>query len=169
LTLASTGGNAGGVGYSRRGMSCGWTICPAPGHSVVARKGGPGYGVRGQRSMRPTALSHRHRRIEPGGACHDPNTGFRGLAVGLFAACAAMVPARSASRPDGRNEPPYCRDGPGTGMVIVSRQVRAWAASLPRSKSTSTMPPNTTFAITGAVAAPNSGCASPTHSSKSRR
>jgi hypothetical protein len=29
--------------------------------------------------------------------------------------------------------------------------------------------PNTTFAITGAVAAPNSGCASPTHSSKSRR
>jgi hypothetical protein len=67
--------------------------------------------------------------------------GFRGLAVGLFAACAAMVPARGASRPDGRNEPPYYRDGQGRGMVIVSRQVRAWAASLPRSKSASTMPP----------------------------
>jgi hypothetical protein len=34
LTLPPTGGNAGSVGYGRRGVSCGWTICPAPGHSA---------------------------------------------------------------------------------------------------------------------------------------
>jgi hypothetical protein len=42
--------------------------------------------------------------------------GFRGLAVGLFAACAAMVPARGASRPDGRNEP----------LTAVRGRARAW-------------------------------------------
>jgi hypothetical protein len=36
LTLPSTGGSAGNVGYARRGVSCGWTIRPAPDHSVVA-------------------------------------------------------------------------------------------------------------------------------------
>ena len=39
LTLRPTGGNAGYVGYSHRGMSCGWTICLAPGRSAVARRG----------------------------------------------------------------------------------------------------------------------------------
>jgi hypothetical protein len=34
--MPSTGGNAGNVGYGRRGVSCGWTIRPAPGHSAVA-------------------------------------------------------------------------------------------------------------------------------------
>src|SRR5262245_38103763 len=29
----------GQVGYGHRGVSCGWTICPAPGHSAVARRG----------------------------------------------------------------------------------------------------------------------------------
>jgi hypothetical protein len=40
LTLAPTGGTPGKVGFGHRGVSCGWTICPAPGHSAVARKGG---------------------------------------------------------------------------------------------------------------------------------
>jgi hypothetical protein len=34
-----TGGKASGVGHRHRGPSCGWTICPAPGHSAVARRG----------------------------------------------------------------------------------------------------------------------------------
>jgi hypothetical protein len=39
LTLPPTGGPSGSVGYGRRGVSCGWTTCPAPGHSAVARRG----------------------------------------------------------------------------------------------------------------------------------
>ncbi|HEV8278821.1 MAG TPA: hypothetical protein VGQ26_24430, partial [Streptosporangiaceae bacterium] len=40
MTLPPTDGKAGGIGYSRRGVSCGWATCPAPGHSVVALQGG---------------------------------------------------------------------------------------------------------------------------------
>jgi hypothetical protein len=39
LTLPSADGSAGKVGYGHRGGSCGWTICPAPGHRAVARRG----------------------------------------------------------------------------------------------------------------------------------
>jgi hypothetical protein len=39
LTLPPTGGNAGYVGKSHRGMSRGWTICLVPGHRAVARRG----------------------------------------------------------------------------------------------------------------------------------
>ena len=39
LTLPPTGGMAGYVGKNHRGMSCGWTICLAPGHRAVARRG----------------------------------------------------------------------------------------------------------------------------------
>ena len=39
LTLPPTDDNASYVSYGHCGMSCGWTICPAPGHMAVARRG----------------------------------------------------------------------------------------------------------------------------------
>jgi hypothetical protein len=40
LTFPSRDGKAGGVGHRHRGLFCGWAICPAPGHSVVALQWG---------------------------------------------------------------------------------------------------------------------------------
>src|SRR5262249_30500247 len=122
LTLPPTGGNAGAVGYGRRGVTCGWTLCPAPGHGAVARKGGPGDGVRPWPSMRSaTSLSHRHKRIEREGHVMIRRFGSRGLAVGLFAACAAMVAAPAAQAdPTGDMSALTAVRGQGTGMVIVS-------------------------------------------------
>ena len=39
--LSTMSGKAGSVGHRSRGLSCGCTPCPAPGHRAVARRGEP--------------------------------------------------------------------------------------------------------------------------------
>ena len=90
--------------------------------------------------------------------------GFRGLAVGLFAACAAMVAAPAAQAdPTGAMSPLTAVTGQGTGMVIVSPTSAGMGSFVAQVKvNIHDAAPNTTFAITRAVAAPDSGCANPT-------
>jgi len=90
--------------------------------------------------------------------------GFRGLAVGLFAACAAMVAAPAAQAdPTGAMSPLTAVTGQGTGMVIVSPTSAGMGSFVAQVKvNIHDAAPNTTFAITRAVAAPDSGCANST-------
>jgi hypothetical protein len=90
--------------------------------------------------------------------------GLRGLAVGLFAACTAMVAAPAAQAdPTGAMSALTAVTGQGTGLVIVSPTSAGQGDFDARVKvNIHDAAPNTIFSITRAVAAPNSGCASPT-------
>ena len=87
--------------------------------------------------------------------------GFRGLAVGLFAACAAMVAAPAAqANPTGDMSALTAVMGHGTGMVIVSPTSAGKGDFVAQVKvNIHGAAPNTTFSVTRALAAPHSGCA----------
>jgi len=87
--------------------------------------------------------------------------GFRGLAVGMFAACAAMVAAPAAQAdPTGDMSALTAVRGQGTGMVIVSPTSAGQGDFDARVKvNIHDTAPNTTFSVTRAIAAPNTGCA----------
>src|SRR5882724_1577910 len=90
--------------------------------------------------------------------------GFRSLAVGLFVACAAMIAAPAAQAgPTGAMSALTAVTGQGTGMVIVSPTSAGKGDFVAQVKvNIHDAAPNTTFSITRAVAAPNSGCANRT-------
>jgi hypothetical protein len=87
--------------------------------------------------------------------------GIRGLAVGLFAACATMVAAPAAEAdPTGDMSALTAVTGHGTGMVIVSPTSAGQGDFDARVKvNIHDTAPNTTFSVTRAIAAPHSGCA----------
>jgi hypothetical protein len=90
--------------------------------------------------------------------------GIRGLAVGLFAACAAMVAAPAAQAdPTGAMSALTAVTGQGVGLVIVSPTSAGQGDFDARVKvNIHDAAPNTTFSITRALAFPNTGCANPT-------
>jgi hypothetical protein len=79
--------------------------------------------------------------------------GFRGLAVGLFAACAAMVAAPAAQAdPTGAMSDLTAVTGQGVGLVIVSPTSAGQGSFDARVKVTiHDAAPNTTFTVTRAV------------------
>ena len=87
--------------------------------------------------------------------------GIRGLAVGLFAACATMVAAPAAQAdPTGDMSALTAVMGQGTGLVIVSPTSAGRPDFDARVKvNIHGAAPNTTFSVTRAIAAPHSGCA----------
>jgi hypothetical protein len=87
--------------------------------------------------------------------------GSRGLAVGLFAACAALVAAPAAQAgPTGDMSALTAVMGQGTGLVIVSPTSAGKGDFDARVKvNIHDAAPNTTFSVTRAIAAPNTGCA----------
>jgi hypothetical protein len=91
-------------------------------------------------------------------------TGIRWLAVGLFAACAAMVAAPAAQAdPTGAMSALTAVTGHGTGMVIVSPTGAGKGSFVAQVKvNIHGAAPNTTFSITRALAFPNTGCANHT-------
>src|SRR5512132_1891326 len=108
-----------------------------------------------------TSLSHRHRRIEREGHVMIRRFGIRGLAVGLFVACAAMVAAPAAQAdPTGDMSALTAVTGQGTGLVIISPTSAGRPDFDARVKiNIHDAAPNTTFSITRAIAPPHSGCA----------
>ena len=89
--------------------------------------------------------------------------GFRGLAVGLFAACAAMVAAPAAQAdPTGAMSVLTAVTGQGTGLVIVSPTSAGqgnFVAQLNINIHGAT--PNTTFSFTRSFDRPADGVCSP--------
>jgi hypothetical protein len=87
--------------------------------------------------------------------------GIRGLAVGLFAACAALVAAPAAQAdPTGDMSALTAVTGQGTGLVIISPTSAGRPDFDARVKiNIHDAAPNTTFSITRAIAPPHSGCA----------
>src|SRR5690242_14103911 len=60
----------------RRGVSCGWMLCPAPGHNAAARKGGPAMAfAHAERALGDFSLAPAQTDLARGG-CHDPNLWF---------------------------------------------------------------------------------------------
>jgi hypothetical protein len=108
-----------------------------------------------------TSLSYRHKRIDREGHVMIRRFGIRGLAVGLFAACAAMVAAPAAQAdPTGAMSTLTAESGHGTGKVIVTPTGAGKGSFVAQVKvNIHDAAPNTTFSITRALAAPNSGCA----------
>src|SRR6516225_9675539 len=93
LTMPPTSSTAGNVGHAAAPVV---RLGDMPGTraKVRWRVRGACYGIRTWRSVRSaTSLSHRHTQIEREGHVMIRICGFRGLAVGLFAACAAVVAA----------------------------------------------------------------------------
>ena len=88
-------------------------------------------------------------------------TGIRGLAVGLVAACAAIVAAPAAQAcPTGAMSALTAVTGHGTGLVIVSPTSAGQGDFDARVKvNIHDAAPNTTFSVTRAITAPHSGCA----------
>jgi len=62
----------------------------------------------------PWLVSRQYRQVERRGMSCPEICGLRGLVVVLFAACAAMVATRGASRTDGRAAPGGVRTGTGS-------------------------------------------------------
>jgi hypothetical protein len=90
--------------------------------------------------------------------------GIRGLAVGLFAACAAMVAAPAAQAdPTGAMSALTAVTGHGTGKVIVTPTGAGKGSFVAQVKvNIHDAAPNITFSITRALAFPNTGCANHT-------
>ncbi len=89
-------------------------------------------------------------------------SGFRGLAVGLFAACAAMIAAPAAQAgPTGAMSALTAVTGQGTGLVIVSPTSEGQGDFDAQVKvNIHDAAPNTTFTITRAVDAADGVCTS---------
>jgi hypothetical protein len=109
-----------------------------------------------------TSLSHRHERIEREGHVMIRITGFRGLAVGLVAACAAMAAASAAlADPTGAMSTLTAVTGQGTGMVIVSPTSAGKGSFVAQVKvNIRDTAPNTTFTVTRAIDVPDGVCTS---------
>src|SRR5215469_8371612 len=88
--------------------------------------------------------------------------GFRGLAVGLFAACAAMIAAPTAQAgPTGAMSALTAVTGQGTGLVIVSPTSEGQGDFVAQVKvNIHDAAPNTAFTITRAVDAADGVCTS---------
>jgi len=88
--------------------------------------------------------------------------GFRGLAVGLFAACAAMIAAPAAQAgPTGAMSALTAVTGQGTGLVIVSPTSEGQGDFVAQVKvNIHDAAPNTAFTITRAVDAADGVCTS---------
>jgi hypothetical protein len=101
-----------------------------------------------------TSLSHRHRQIEREGHVMIRRFGIRGLAVGLFVACAALVAAPAAQAdPTGDMSALTAVTGQGTGLVIISPTSAGRPDFDARVKiNIHDAAPNTTFSITRAIA-----------------
>jgi len=89
--------------------------------------------------------------------------GFRGLAVGLFAACAAMVAAPAAQAgPTGDMSVLTAVTGQGTGLVIVSPTSAGQGNFVAQLKvNIHGATPNTTFTFTRSFDRPADGVCSP--------
>jgi hypothetical protein len=112
--------------------------------------------------MRSASLSHRQKWIEREGHVMIRRFGFRGLAVGLFAACAAMVAAPAAQAdPTGDMSVLTAVTGQGTGLVIISPTSAGqgnFVAQLTVNIHGAT--PNTTFSFTRSIDRPADGVCS---------
>ena len=88
--------------------------------------------------------------------------GLRGLAVGLFAACAAMVAAPAAQAdPTGDMSTLTAVTGRGTGMVIVSPTSAGKGSFVAQVKvNIRDTAPNTAFTVTRAIDPPDGVCTS---------
>ena len=89
-------------------------------------------------------------------------TGIRGLAVGLVAACAAMVAAPAAQAdPTGDMSVLTAESGQGTGLVIVSPTSAGKGSFVAQVKvNIHDAAPNTTFTVTRAIDVPDGVCTS---------
>jgi hypothetical protein len=89
--------------------------------------------------------------------------GFRGLAVGLVAACAAMVAAPAAQAdPTGDMSVLTAESGQGTGLVIVSPTSAGQGNFVAQLKiNIHGAPPDTTFSFTRSFDRPADGVCSP--------
>jgi hypothetical protein len=113
--------------------------------------------------MRSAAsLSHRHKRIEREGHVMIRRFGFRGLAVGLFVACAAMVAAPAAQAdPTGAMSTLTAVTGQGTGMFILSPTSSGHGNFVAQVKlNIHGATPNTTFSFTRSIDRPADGVCS---------
>jgi hypothetical protein len=108
------------------------------------------------------SLSHRQKWIEREGHVMIRRFGFRGLAVGLFAACAAMVAAPAAQAdPTGDMSVLTAVMGQGTGLVIVSPTSAGKGSFVAQVKvNIRDTAPNTTFTVTRAIDPPDGVCTS---------